>query len=218
MKMIEYSEKLSAEIPFVRVDWYEIGGQPIFSELTFTPAGGFMRFHSKEYLYDMGRQLKLPEPIKKSNMYNYSVIIPHKNCVNLLFRCLDSIPRRKDIQVIVVDDVSSFSKGEKQQLLDKQDSNIKIVFLEKTHFAGGARNEGISLSEGKWLVFADSDDFFTKGAFDVMDQYLMSESDIVFFGDTSCYSDTLEPTNRYGQRMKWWRIFVVISRMNHQSF
>lgn len=135
-------------------------------------------------------------------MYNYSVIIPHKNCVNLLFRCLDSIPRRKDIQVIVVDDVSSFSKGEKQQLLDKQDSNIKIVFLEKTHFAGGARNEGISLSEGKWLVFADSDDFFTKGAFDVMDQYLMSESDIVFFGDTSCYSDTLEPTNRYGQRMK----------------
>lgn len=65
MKMIEYSEKLSAEIPFVRVDWYEIGGQPIFSELTFTPAGGFMRFHSKEYLYDMGRQLKLPEPIKK---------------------------------------------------------------------------------------------------------------------------------------------------------
>ena len=30
----------------------------------------------------------------------------------------------------------------------------------------------------------------------------MSESDIVFFGDTSCYSDTLEPTNRYGQRMK----------------
>ena len=65
VKIIEYSEKLSAEIPFVRVDWYEIGGQPIFSELTFTPAGGFMRFHSKEYLCDMGRQLKLPEPIKK---------------------------------------------------------------------------------------------------------------------------------------------------------
>ena len=35
---------------------------------------------------------------------NYSIIIPHKNSAILLKRCLDSIPQRNDIEIIVVDD------------------------------------------------------------------------------------------------------------------
>ena len=37
----------------------------------------------------------------------YSVIIPHKDIPCLLQRCLDSIPPRDDVQIIVVDDNSS---------------------------------------------------------------------------------------------------------------
>ena len=37
---------------------------------------------------------------------NYSIIIPHKNSTKLLQRCIDTIPYRKDIQVIIVDDNS----------------------------------------------------------------------------------------------------------------
>ena len=40
----------------------------------------------------------------------YSVIIPHKNTPELLQRCLASIPKRVDIQVIVVDDNSDLDK------------------------------------------------------------------------------------------------------------
>ena len=43
-------------------------------------------------------------------MINYTVIIPHKNIPELLQRCLDSIPERDDIQVIVVDDNSDESR------------------------------------------------------------------------------------------------------------
>lgn len=39
-------------------------------------------------------------------MINYSIIIPHKNIPKLLRRCLDTIPRREDVQVIMVDDNS----------------------------------------------------------------------------------------------------------------
>ena len=39
----------------------------------------------------------------------YSIIIPHKNIPQLLQRCLDSIPFRGDVQVIVVDDNSDSS-------------------------------------------------------------------------------------------------------------
>ena len=34
----------------------------------------------------------------------YSIIIPHYNLPKLLRRCLQSIPEREDVQVIVVDD------------------------------------------------------------------------------------------------------------------
>jgi hypothetical protein len=34
------------------------------------------------------------------NTIKYTVIIPHKNIPDLLQRCLDSIPRREDIQII----------------------------------------------------------------------------------------------------------------------
>ncbi len=41
---------------------------------------------------------------------SYSIIIPHKNSAKLLQYCLDSIPIRDDVQVIVVDDNSEPEK------------------------------------------------------------------------------------------------------------
>lgn len=40
----------------------------------------------------------------------YSILIPHKNTPDLLQYCLDSIPVRDDVQVIVVDDNSDADK------------------------------------------------------------------------------------------------------------
>ena len=45
-QMIECAENLSYGIPFVRIDFYEINGKPIFGEMTFSPAAGF-------YVYDV---------------------------------------------------------------------------------------------------------------------------------------------------------------------
>lgn len=60
-KMIEYSSILSKGFPFVRVDWYEINGEPVFSELTFTPGGGYQQFYTMEYLKELGEKLQLPK-------------------------------------------------------------------------------------------------------------------------------------------------------------
>lgn len=59
-EMIRYSETLSRGIPYVRVDWYEIEGKPVFSEMTFTPAGGFQGFYTMDYLRELGDQMTLP--------------------------------------------------------------------------------------------------------------------------------------------------------------
>ena len=141
-------------------------------------------------------------------MFTYSVVIPHKNCVPLLQRCLESIPQRNDIQVIVVDDVSDLTEEERMLMESFENERIKVVFLSLSKYAGGARNIGLSMAEGKWVVFSDSDDFFTPNAFEIMDDYVNTDYDIIFFGHTACFSDTLEPTNRYGERNRYVEEFA----------
>lgn len=58
-KLIEYSEVLSAKIPFVRVDWYEISGEPVFGEMTFTPSGGFDSSYVLRYQREIGSKIRL---------------------------------------------------------------------------------------------------------------------------------------------------------------
>ncbi len=59
-KMIELAEKLSAGIPFLRVDFYEINGRIYLGELTFFPGGGFEEFDPTEKDLELGDLIKLP--------------------------------------------------------------------------------------------------------------------------------------------------------------
>lgn len=47
-EMLEIARKLSAPFPFVRVDLYDIGGKPVFGELTFAPGGRHSAVAQKE--------------------------------------------------------------------------------------------------------------------------------------------------------------------------
>lgn len=58
-KMIEFSKKLSLNIPFLRVDFYEINGNLYFGELTFYPACGFSKFEPEEWDLKLGNLIDL---------------------------------------------------------------------------------------------------------------------------------------------------------------
>ena len=111
-------------------------------------------------------------------MINYSVIIPHHNCPHLLNRLLDSIPQRKDIEIIVVDDCSN-ENGRPQ--IDRE--GVEIIYVTKgdSKGAGRARNIGLKKATGKWLLFADCDDYYINNAFDEFDKVKDSDYDIIFF-------------------------------------
>jgi len=59
-KMLSIAEQLSKDIPFVRVDLYNINGDIYFGELTFFPGGGLSKFKPDEWDFKMGSWLKLP--------------------------------------------------------------------------------------------------------------------------------------------------------------
>ena len=60
-KMVELAERLSAGIPFVRVDFYEVNGQIYFGELTFFPGNGMEAFQPEEWDYKLGEWIELPK-------------------------------------------------------------------------------------------------------------------------------------------------------------
>ena len=56
--------------------------------------------------------------------YIYTIIIPHHNIPSLLRRCLASIPKRIDLQTIVVDDHSDELYLDDLQSLEKEFPNV----------------------------------------------------------------------------------------------
>lgn len=130
--------------------------------------------------------------------YTYTFIIPHHNSPELLNRCINSIPQRDDIQIIVVDDNSVL---EKRANVDRHD--VKTIFIDADHTkgAGHARNVGLAEAEGKWLLFADADDFYNTGFIDVLDRYKELDIDMLFFSCNSVDSDTLRPDHDRGKRI-----------------
>lgn len=127
-------------------------------------------------------------------MIDYSFIIPHKNSSALLERLLLTIPQRADIEVIVVDDHSSQSE---RTAVEQLAQRYGFCLLDNEgQYAGGARNTGLRHAQGKWLVFADADDFFLPTLSSMLERYKQSGADLVLFNVDSCYSDTLEPSPR----------------------
>lgn len=58
-KMLEASRSLSELFPLVRVDFYEIGGKPLFGEMTFTSEAGYISYLTDEYLVELGKMVDL---------------------------------------------------------------------------------------------------------------------------------------------------------------
>ena len=113
--------------------------------------------------------------------YNYTIIIPHKNIPTLLQRCLNSIPERPDVQVIVVDDNSDPAVVDFENFPGKDRKNTEIYLTKEGKGAGYARNVGLRHAKGEWLLFADADDFYTENAFIILDKYVEADVDIVFY-------------------------------------
>lgn len=129
-------------------------------------------------------------------MITYTFIIPHKNSPELLDRCLNSIPQREDIEIIVVDDNSTFDKSPN---IYRSDCTLIKLSEKDSNGAGHARNVGLDKATGKWLLFADCDDYYEPNFIDFLDEYKCSDIDVLYF---CAFLDTVEKpdnsfTNRY---------------------
>lgn len=115
--------------------------------------------------------------------YKYSIIIPHKNIPSLLQRCLDSIPKRDDLQVIIVDDNSDPSIVDFDHFPGLGQANTEVYFDKTDRGAGKARNVGLEHAQGEWVLFADADDAFNKDELSILLSIAeMSNYSLIFWG------------------------------------
>ena len=122
----------------------------------------------------------------------FSVIVPHRDSVQSLPRLLSSIPLCDDIEVILVDN-SEIKISTADVAIDYP---YQLIYSAPVRYAGGARNEGLKVARGEWLIFADADDYFTKDAFETFRKYSESQYDLVYFKMDSVYNDTLMHSDR----------------------
>lgn len=94
-------------------------------------------------------------------MPKVSIIVPCYGVEKYLDRCMESLINQtlRDIEIILVDDVSPDKVPEMCDDWAKRDSRVKVVHKAQNEGLGYARNSGIEVATGEYLAFVDSDDF-----------------------------------------------------------
>ncbi|MDO5477665.1 MAG: glycosyltransferase family 2 protein [Clostridia bacterium] len=117
-------------------------------------------------------------------MPKISIIVPVYNAEKYLDRCIKSLQNQTfgDIEIILVDDSSKDSSPEICEKAKTEDSRIKVIH-KVNEGAGKARNAALSIAEGEYIGFLDSDDYVEKEMFETL--YKKAEeykSDLVMSG------------------------------------
>ena len=120
-----------------------------------------------------------------------SIVIPVYNVEKYLARCLDSCLNQtfSDIEIICVNDGSTDNSGVILKNYQKFDSRIRIINKENGGLSS-ARNAGMAEVKGKYVLFADSDDYISSIAVEkLLKNAERNQSDIVIFDYISGSSD-----------------------------
>jgi glycosyltransferase involved in cell wall biosynthesis/CDP-glycerol glycerophosphotransferase (TagB/SpsB family) len=139
--------------------------------------------------YKENREIEL-QKIKKREFKEkplVSIVIPFYNVELYLAETLNSIIRQsygiENLEVILVDDCgddSSLNIAEKY--IPFLGSRVQLIRHKENRGLGGARNSGIELASGKYIMFIDSDDFIDKESITELVWTIESDkSDIVIY-------------------------------------
>ena len=104
-----------------------------------------------------------------------SVIVPVYNVEKYLRQCLESILAQTfhDYEAILVDDGSTDSSGILCDDFASRDARIKIIHKPNGGLSS-ARNTGIDVASGNWIIFIDSDDVISPDCLEILNSTALS--------------------------------------------
>jgi len=149
----------------------------------------------------------------------FSVIIPCWNQEGLITRCLDSIPKREDTEIIVVNDgstdrtlwaIEEYKKNEYPDLI--------VISYEDNKGVSYARNKGLEASKGDYVVFIDSDDYVYPDVFGKICDYYYNQADMIFYDMEDNYKNIyVSNRHNFNQRVGMFK-FIRKSFIGNTRF
>jgi len=129
------------------------------------------------------------------NQIKVSIIIPYYNNVPGIRRLVDSIGYLDDVEIIIVND---HSKSIYDLINEYNWPNLKYYEQTKGYkWAGAARNLALSYAKGEFLLFADSDDYFCQGWYEIIKRYFDLNYDLVYFSPDSAIEGSSKRASRH---------------------
>ncbi|MEG2151311.1 MAG: glycosyltransferase family 2 protein, partial [Bacteroidaceae bacterium] len=124
-------------------------------------------------------------------MSKISIIIPVHNTAIYLHKCVESVRNQslKDIEIILVDNLSTDGSSELCDEYALIDSRIKVLHLS---IAGPsvARNAGINIATSQYIGFVDSDDYVEPNMYqDMLSALLENQAEMVYCNFCYEYED-----------------------------
>ena len=114
----------------------------------------------------------------------FSIIIPVYNVEKYIRKCMETVMEQtfRDYEVIVVDDESpDNSMRIVEEFAEKYPGMITMIHQKNTR-QGGARNHGVQIAQGDYLIFVDSDDYVALDMLERIDAQLTEHNcDILVF-------------------------------------
>jgi glycosyltransferase involved in cell wall biosynthesis len=126
-----------------------------------------------------------------------SIILPIYNVEKYLKQALDSCLEQTldGIEIICIDDCSTDNSKEILKEYTNRYSNIKTIYLDKNSGQGYARNRGLEIANGNYIMFLDPDDWLEKDACELAyNQITQNNNDFVMFTYKRCNDITNEIT------------------------
>lgn len=124
-----------------------------------------------------------------------SIIVPVYNVAPYLRQCMDSIINQtyRNIEIICVDDGSTDESGEILDKYAKSDNRISEAHTNNSGVAS-ARNTGLSLASGEYLLFVDGDDWIDTATCQKAVSSISTESaDVVMWPYIREFTDHSDP-------------------------
>lgn len=123
-----------------------------------------------------------------------SIIVPVYNVELYLEKCIESIVSQtyKNLEIILVDDGSTDTSGEICDAWAEKDERINVIH-KKNAGLGFARNSGLDVVSGEYVLYIDSDDYIATNMVETLYQKLKETgSDTVFCGLTRVFTNGIE--------------------------
>ena len=119
-----------------------------------------------------------------------SVIVPIYNVEKYLRECIDSIINQtyRNLEIILVDDGSPDSCGKICDEYAKKDVRIKVIHKENGGLSD-ARNAGMYVADGKYLIFVDSDDYMVMEGIEYLYKLISSNDADIAIGGVERFND-----------------------------